>query len=512
MLKVVIIDDEYFFRESIKTIIPWNEMNLLLAGEANNGEDALELIQKTQPDMALVDINMPIIGGIELASILNEQGIKTRIIIITGYSEFEYAQKAIKLGVNNYLLKPIVKEELLSTIAILKERILIEKKNTENIAKIIQNRFLKNLIKGNLSDNINDDLQYAKSIKLDICKGLFRVAILDLDYKGNIQERLTEIFARNTNELIPLFTVTNDDDLLVLILQITDEKRFDNKYIKHCMSLVTKELKELYLCTVSGGIGRSYRGPDSISLSYREAVLALKTRIIKGNQSVALFDEENIIKLNQNLFSLDVKQNLFRELRVKNKKDVELLIKKLFDKLKEQKISEKIIKIYAYNLLLCAIEFCSEFEQLKDEIEKIHHSFIKIEEIKLIEDLDQLILKTFISIMDSLSDINNRKSDNLIFRMKAYILDIAFDSNFSIQMVSDHFSMNYHYTCSFFKSETGQTINDFMTEIRMIKAKEYLKLKEHNVSSVAFLCGYRDQYYFSRVFSKYYGLPPSRFK
>jgi two-component system response regulator YesN len=97
MLKVVIIDDEYFFRESIKTIIPWNEMNLLLAGEANNGEDALELIQKTQPDMALVDINMPIIGGIELASILNEQGIKTRIIIITGYSEFEYAQKAIKL-------------------------------------------------------------------------------------------------------------------------------------------------------------------------------------------------------------------------------------------------------------------------------------------------------------------------------------------------------------------------------------------------------------------------------
>jgi len=72
--------------------------------------------------------------------------------------------------------------------------------------------------------------------------------------------------------------------------------------------------------------------------------------------------------------------------------------------------------------------------------------------------------------------------------------------------------MNYHYTCSLFKNETGQTINDFITEIRMMKAKEYLKQEDQNVSSVAFLCGYRDQYYFSRVFKKYFGLPPSKMK
>ncbi len=512
MLKVVIIDDEYYFRQSLKTIIPWDDLDLDFCGEANNGEDALELIQKTQPDLALVDINMPIIDGIKLTSILKEKGIQTKIIIITGYGEFEYAQKAIKLGVTNYLLKPIVKEELLSTITIIRDRILLEKKNTDNIAQILQNRFLISLIKGNLSDKYDDVLQYAQSIKLNLSSGVFQVILLDVNYKDNIEKEISEIFIHNTDGLIPFFVVIDDNDLSVLILQIPDVKQFNNKYLKHSVALVINDFKEKHNCLVSGGLGRLYSGPYGISLSYNEAIIALKMRMIMGNQSVTLYEEDNESKLNRNLFGLEVKQNLFRELRIKNEIDVKFLIKDLFARLKEQKSGEKIIKIYTYNLLLCAIEFCNEFEQLKDEIEKINDSFIQIEEIKVIEDMEEFTLNIFLAIMNSLSDLNDRMNNNLIYKMKAYILENVFDSLFNIQMISDHFSMNYHYTCSLYKNETGQTINDFITEIRMMKAKEYLKQEDQNVSTVAFLCGYRDQYYFSRVFKKYFGLPPSKMK
>jgi len=510
MLKVAIIDDEYYFRQSLKSIIPWEDLDLELCGEANNGEDALELIQDTKPDLALVDINMPIIDGIELSSILKEKGIPTKIIIITGYSEFEYAQKAIRLGVNNYLLKPIVKEELITTITIIKDRILLEKKNTENIAQILRNRLLKRLLKGNISDEYEDLLQYAESINLNLNEGEFQVIILDINNKDNIENEIFELFIHNTDDLIPAFVLIDDSDLSVLILQIPDSKKFDNKYIKHSVALVGNDLKEKHHCLVAGGIGRLYNGPDGISLSYNEALIALKKRMIIGNQSVILFEEENENKLNRNLFSLEIKQSLFRELRIKNDSEVKALVKNLFSKLKEQKANEKLIRIYAYNLMLCAIEFCNEFEQLQGEIEEINNTLIDIEGITQIEELEVFIFNKFFIIMKSLSDLNDRKSDNLIYKMKAYILENVFDSLFNIQMISDHFSMNYHYTCSLFKNETGQTINDFITEIRMMKAKEYLKQEDQNVSSVAFLCGYRDQYYFSRVFKKYFGLPPSK--
>lgn len=107
MLKIFIIDDEYFERQSLIRNINWNSLNITVSGEANNGLSAFEAIRKDVPDIAIVDINMPKMNGLDLISRLNENNISCKYIILTGYDEFEYAQKAIKLNVFDYILKPI---------------------------------------------------------------------------------------------------------------------------------------------------------------------------------------------------------------------------------------------------------------------------------------------------------------------------------------------------------------------------------------------------------------------
>jgi len=112
MRRLVIVDDEYFFRQGLKQLIPWGEYGLSICGEAKNGREALELIDALKPDAMLLDINMPVMGGLQLLSALRERGDRLQVILLTGYGEFEYAQQALRLGALDYLLKPVTADDL----------------------------------------------------------------------------------------------------------------------------------------------------------------------------------------------------------------------------------------------------------------------------------------------------------------------------------------------------------------------------------------------------------------
>lgn len=149
MLKILIADDEPKFREYLKKAINWEEYGFVICAEARNGVEALDLAHKHQPHVALLDINMPLMNGLTLAENIKEQLKNICIIFITGYNEFEYARKAIKLGADDYVLKPFKKEELISTLLKLKVRIqmvLEEEERAKGDASFLRERFLNMLI------------------------------------------------------------------------------------------------------------------------------------------------------------------------------------------------------------------------------------------------------------------------------------------------------------------------------------------------------------------------------
>lgn len=144
MIKMMIVDDEAIVRRGIKTSINWSSYGIKIAGEASNGKNALEQIIKIKPEILITDIKMPITNGLELAAAIRGNHLATKIIILSGYDNFSYAQESIRLKVENYLLKPFGAEELIEVVLKIKKQIM-SKRNADN-----KQKYQKNLIKNNL--------------------------------------------------------------------------------------------------------------------------------------------------------------------------------------------------------------------------------------------------------------------------------------------------------------------------------------------------------------------------
>ena len=213
MLKIFIIDDEYFERQSLIRNINWSSLDIKVSGEANNGLSAFETISKEAPDIAIVDINMPKMNGLDLISLLNENNISCKYIILTGYDEFEYAQKAIKLNVFDYILKPINYENLEKCLRNLSAQIYSERQQTLQYTAI-QNenrqlrleRYYNDLINCNFSSSAESDLYAieAEASPLAIFAN-YRVAVCALtDFNSIVQlnalkEHLQNLYTNQCN-------------------------------------------------------------------------------------------------------------------------------------------------------------------------------------------------------------------------------------------------------------------------------------------------------------------------
>ena len=143
MYKVFLIEDEIVIREALERMIPWNEYGFELVGKAKDGEIALPMIRKTKPDVLITDIKMPFMDGLTLSGIVKKEFPDIRIVIVSGYDDFEYAKKAIALGVDDYLLKPIAKAEFVNVLQ--KFIRILKKRGNSRITMKNSNRNLRNM-------------------------------------------------------------------------------------------------------------------------------------------------------------------------------------------------------------------------------------------------------------------------------------------------------------------------------------------------------------------------------
>lgn len=184
--KVLIVEDEFRIGLMIKELIKWDEIGLEYVGLADNGETALNIIEKENPDIVITDIRMPKIDGLELISLAKQKNAHIRFVILTGYKEFEYAHKALQYGVNDYLLKPINEEELNKVLRKIHAELSQKHKDEENLIKTVSAS--KHIIKSNILSNIikNNDTDLLNEIKDDynlmLSGAIYRSLVIKLDY------------------------------------------------------------------------------------------------------------------------------------------------------------------------------------------------------------------------------------------------------------------------------------------------------------------------------------------
>lgn len=525
MLKLIIVDDESLFREALRKTIPWKELGYEVCCEAENGIDALEKIAEFKPDVALVDINMPLMDGLELAAEIKESEMDTRVIIITGYGEFNYARKAIEVGVENYLLKPIDEEQLAKVLSSVKKKIDIkfdELKNQVTVYKpILKEILLGNLLYGTRMFEKEELINLKNSLKVNLDIQSYQVVVIELSETQNWDEddrqlwifAILNIISEIFNELC---VFESCQDINGRICLVAHAKVIDTNWPQSISSLCERIhlLIEKYLkFKTTIGISNSYKGSTYISKAYNEALYAINNKLIIGENCVIQYG--NIIgqvETAVNIYPIEQRQVLLTAARMGEFHKVEDTIYSIFEEMSASNIPRDLVILKCMEVVSTCIEFMGG---ISNEIKTIlGDNFDLLEEIKNKKNLEQMkawLKEIFFSGMN----LKNARVSNFISKTvedaKKYIDENIGRYDLKIDEIARNVYVGYGYLCTIFKKEMGKTINTYISDTRIIKAKQLIDEGCHSVYAASAKVGYADANYFGKCFKKLYGITPGKY-
>lgn len=531
MYKILIVDDEYYFREALKISFPWEKLGFQIVGEAKNGEDALEQMSSLHPDVVMVDINMPIMGGLEFIEQAQANGYESEYILLTGHSEFSYAKHALQLGVFNYVLKPIDEEEIQKSLLELKahmddkrsEKLELDqlKRQVEEKVPLIRNQYLNDWLLGKRSADPFRIIENLQDLDIDLIAPYYQVAVVDIDTDDQhpisgpdkrlindaIQVHVQE-FAGRSMKCIECF---DDHDRLVLIFG-SDTHQLEQIH-ELCDSL-RKAVQEAFAHTVSIGVGNGYTGVDRVSVSYKEALYALKHRLILGANQLILYSRIDEIARKVSLFSVEQKSKLLMNLRTGNEEEIENWLSHFFRNARMKNASIEMVFVAGLEIVSTCLEFLEERSQSTNEVLQNQSQpdlFQQIQQMNSFSELEQWIRSLVDQVIKHAHNNKMSRSAKLVEEVKTYIENNYRNDALRIEDIAKSVHVNYNHLCYVFKKETSLTINEYLIELRMAKAKDLFDQGWQVVQEVAYQVGYSDANYFGKCFKKYIGISPSKY-
>ena len=535
MLKIMIVDDEFYFREAIKISLPWNELGFEICGEAKNGRDALEKVAAIKPEIIIVDINMPIMDGLEFVQHLRETNNDIKIIILTGHSEFNYARQAVKLGVFNYLLKPVDEEELKKTLLDLRNIINKENRIKMEMDRLMQqvrasmpllkDKFLNELLRGNLSKKDSGTIKRMEYLKINSVSDYYLAVTIEVDTDEDFNwddedKQLWKFAVSNiTDEILSEGFVfdrcyDNDDRICIIIGANDDEDR--NTFLsgleyklEWLRSIVAKYMD----FSVTIGVGEIRDDLFDIAESYKESIVALKNKVTLGKNKVILYSSvaESGIKIN--LFTVEQRSQLLMSMRIANEKEVDMCITQIFERMRCENIHYEMLFVACIELISVCFEFIIEVGASLEDIfpDKQLGIIEKLQLKKSINDMEEWIKEIYRHTLETIKKNKSSKASKTIEEVKNYIGENYQNYELNIDEIARNLFINYAHLCFIFKRDTGVTINEYLTEFRIRKAKDLFDSGNTLIHDVASKVGYADANYFGKCFKKFYGIPPSKY-
>ena len=299
MYKMLIADDEVHVRDYMKTVLPWEDMGIEICGCAQKGEEALEIAKHELPDFALMDINMPGMNGLDLTEALLEIRSDLIVAFVTGYSEFEYARRALQLGANEYILKPFTPDELKAAIS----RLIMKKKKQEREShkseaeqKVLNENLLLEFIKRNVDYGGIDYETRLKDAEISFSFPCFIVSIIEINYTDTISEKDNELWKfaiRNVMEEYPIPKETNEFVLYgvdrKIIVLLNGERKSITEELMTYLDKVMKLIMDYMNIQITIGVGEIVDDIDIVSESYQQACEACQERYRLGSGKIYRF-------------------------------------------------------------------------------------------------------------------------------------------------------------------------------------------------------------------------------
>ncbi|MBB3113121.1 two-component system response regulator YesN [Paenibacillus phyllosphaerae] len=482
MYRVLIVDDEPWVAYGLSKLINWEELGFTVVGEAHDGLTAIALIEQNAPDVVVSDIRMPGLDGIELLEEIRKRGLDTSVIFVSGYSEFQYAQQALKLGAFDYLLKQVERGALQDTMSRLKEML-----DDKRRLRAEPDSFLNDLF-----DLLDPDS------KMTI--GAF------LAGKGY---RFEHPHYRFISCQFPYATVTNIDQLSVTVegIEYLSFRTGPNQttllvnYDESGAPITILDFITLHLSdALHIGISSRFCSSDSLSKSYQEADIALFSSLCSpDSRAVSYKDRTPAPELTGDILQLELAVKEQRATRAKDLLEAighsccrqDLLIDQVTG-IYNQLVS-LIHKYYGSGNVTQNIEYLTY-----DHVARHYGSYPKL-------------FRSLEEVFESQADMEIVLSNDQVKEIMAYI-DSRYSEDLILGDVAKHFSMSVGYLSSLIKKKTGTGYSEYITGKRLQRAKELLAEPRLSVQEIVQQVGYKDYFYFNKLFKKHVGVTPSKFR
>lgn len=542
MLKIFLAEDEVVVRETIKRMIPWEELGFELVGEAADGEMALPLLIRQQPDLLITDIKMPFMDGLTLARLAKKEIPGLKVVILSGYDDFNYAKQAIGIGVEDYLLKPITKNALIERLSEIRSRYEHEKTQKEYYEKFQREMqayeknssrdFFEALVGGSM--DMMEVYKRAEKLGLDIVAEAYNVLIFTMNCDEDFSGQRDEYFSWEAEslELLENFFAGHSSAMLFRSnifsygVLLKGQREAIEENTRACVDEIRKILsrqdgrREWFLA-----VGQSVERLSQIQKSYHTASRAFSQRYLY-DENILYYDEMETMEhpggqaeTEDNAYLQKVDVNALNPAILQKflsnglQEETENFVKDYFYAIGQEPMESLVFRNYVIlNVRFSVISFIKGLGCDTNEMESADTEEVLAESGKNMESAIAYA-KKMISQAIEIRDQNSGNKNRSILKTAVDFIDSHYmDEEISLNTVANVANVSSNHFSALFSQNMGQTFIEYLTTLRMNKAKELLRCTGMRSSEIAGEIGYKDAHYFSYLFKKTQGMTPSDYR
>lgn len=520
-MKIVIIDDDEIIVKAISKIIERSSLNIQVAGKAFDAINALKIVEEVTPDIILTDIMMPGMNGLELIGEIKRRKFDAEIIILSAYREFDYAQQALQLGAVDYILKPVSEQKLITSLHNTIK--IIEQQQTEinKRGRFIKDKVYYSLITGNQWKQNVFGLNECFSKKIG--GGQYSVSVFEPGSIADTGDEDTERIVECTVSIIQktfcasagYIIFEEDMHQIVVVKELPDFRNVGYQdSLTVSLACQTKEILKSELgLEVNIGISDPVSSVYDLPQAYKKAVFASRNKFYIGKETVTAYNQ---IKHMDYIYQEDLIKNmeeLIELIRLGIQDKAIDTLNRIFEYYRQKQMANtEMIYMACFEIFLLIRHTLTRMDISKEVKEKLYR--IKLDDLKVFDNIDELYehLKDMTTKI-ILSIEENRKGENSAIIAKAMNYcknNLAAD--ITLELVAEYINMNKSYFSFLFKKETGENLWDYLTNLRITKAKELLESTNLKVYTVGEMVGYKNSSHFGKIFKDMVGITPAEYK
>ena len=526
LYSILFVDDEEDVISVIMKKLDWEAMGYRVLGYAKNGMEALEVAEEMMPDVVMTDIKMPYMDGLTLSKKLKGLYPDVKIVIFSGFDEFDYAKEAIKLEAEEYILKPIRAVELQEVFERVKKALDKERDEKRNIEKLqnyyqeslplLQKNFLMALVEGRvLAREIEE---YKENYQLSLMGPYYVVIQLHIGKTGDTQgvsgvlllasvEKLVKEQLKE-NETVNEFSYMGD---IFLLVQLQNQEKI--KTLIDRTDAFCRLAKKICKANVTAGIGYLVDSLEDLPISYKGAMNAVSYRVLYGSQKAIAIEEIAPTENEQEAWEEQAIYRIFKKIKLGSEAEFKEAICDCIQKVEKMRAIPQSYQFFVMEFITYVFRFVNNNSIGREEIFKEGSDVYKtVLEFESVNQLKDWMIETAYKLQAKIQEQREGTTKSFVKSAKQYVQDHYAEVDLGLESLCKTLGVSVAYFSTVFKKETGKTFINYLTEVRMERAARLLLENEDKTYIIAEKTGYQDPNYFSYAFKKYFGQSPSKYR